>query len=202
MKEVKTPAEESVLYAIIGASSPQSAGTRRLTAKLAREGDDGRSTLLREAPCKPYLRAVRQDAPVFFRLSRAFYRRLKRVRRARIRPSEIEPYLLKRLGNEQKERVLLLLFNKHGLLCGSLMMENRSAVACDVDEKRLYRYAFLYRAASVMLAHNHPGDDPIPSAKDHHFTDQMRRGFSVFDIPLLGHYLVSGGKVVPVGPMP
>ena len=96
------------------------------------------------------------------------------------------------------ERVLLLLLDgKMGLLsmeelsCGSI-----SSVTVSI--RTIIERAIAHKAVCVVLAHNHPGGLAIPSGDDIHTTHQVAAALELTGIPLLEHFVVAGGRAVPL----
>lgn len=63
-----------------------------------------------------------------------------------------------------------------------------------VDTKRVFRRAFELGAAGLLLSHNHPSGDLMPSAADMRFTDRMRVACESVGIRLADHIIVSEGR--------
>jgi len=74
----------------------------------------------------------------------------------------------------------------HGLLDSSL-----------VHPREVFREAVRSATAAVVLAHNHPSGDPVPSAEDLRVTRQLVDAGRVIDIKVLDHVIV--GKVSTSG---
>jgi DNA repair protein RadC len=53
-------------------------------------------------------------------------------------------------------------------------------------------------ASSVIIAHNHPGGNLRPSEADMKVTQAIQMSLSCIGVPLLEHYLISGGKYIPL----
>lgn len=51
-------------------------------------------------------------------------------------------------------------------------------------------------AAAVILVHNHPSGDPIPSHEDVELTKKMIEAGKVMDITVLDHVIVGNGKYI------
>lgn len=63
--------------------------------------------------------------------------------------------------------------------------------ACLVHPREVFAPALLARAASVVVAHNHPSGDPEPSPEDLALTERLARVGSLLGIPLLDHVVVA-----------
>lgn len=106
-------------------------------------------------------------------------------------PSDTIP-ILKPLFDELtvEHFVAILLNTKHHVLavstisCGSL---NTSIV----HPRELFRVAMLQAGttASLIIAHNHPSNDPTPSQEDIALTKKLVEGGKLLDIPILDHII-------------
>jgi DNA repair protein RadC len=54
--------------------------------------------------------------------------------------------------------------------------------------------ALQYRAAAVILAHNHPSGVATPSAADRHITERLRDALALVDVRVLDHFVVGRGE--------
>ncbi len=62
--------------------------------------------------------------------------------------------------------------------------------AASIRVAEVFRVAILCNAASVIVAHNHPSGDPIPSPEDVQLTRILRQAGELLDIPLVDHIIV------------
>ena len=62
-----------------------------------------------------------------------------------------------------------------------------------IHPREVFRPAILERAAAVVLVHNHPSGDPMPSAEDRTVTRQMTEAGRTIGIPVLDHLIVADG---------
>jgi DNA repair protein RadC len=65
-----------------------------------------------------------------------------------------------------------------------------------VDPRQVFRVAVQCGANAVILAHNHPSDDPTPSPQDLDVTDRVARAGRMLGIPLVDHLVVARGDWV------
>lgn len=65
-----------------------------------------------------------------------------------------------------------------------------------VDPRQIYRFAVQLGASAVLLAHNHPSDDPTPSPQDLDVTARVARAGKVLGIPLIDHLVITRGRFV------
>ena len=60
-----------------------------------------------------------------------------------------------------------------------------------VKPREVFAEAVARRAAGVVLAHNHPSGDPLPSTEDHQFTKLMLQAARLLGIRVLDHVIVT-----------
>ncbi len=58
----------------------------------------------------------------------------------------------------------------------------------------MFREAIAERAAAVILVHNHPSGDPVPSADDRAITEQLVAAGRLLDIPVHDHVIIGRGR--------
>lgn len=63
--------------------------------------------------------------------------------------------------------------------------------SCAVDPRDVFRLALIHRAASVLVAHNHPSGDASPSAHDVALTRRLSHSGKLLGIPMLDHLIVA-----------
>ncbi len=94
-------------------------------------------------------------------------------------------------GDEKQEHFAALYLDtkgqilRHSLL--SLGTLNRSLI----HPRDVFRQAFESNAASVIFVHNHPSNDPSPSAEDLAVTRVLNEAAKIFQITVLDHVIVT-----------
>lgn len=63
-----------------------------------------------------------------------------------------------------------------------------------VDGKLIYKEAIARLASFVVLCHNHPSGNRLPSPQDNSVTLQIKNGLELLDIHLLDHVILTDGK--------
>ena len=58
----------------------------------------------------------------------------------------------------------------------------------------MLRAAIPEGAAAVILVHNHPSGDPVPSADDRSITEQLVAAGRLLDIPVHDHVIIGRGR--------
>jgi len=103
-------------------------------------------------------------------------------------------YLFSLLGTERNEVFYVLaLDSKNSVLAGEDVQRgsvNRTAVF----PRQVVEVVIRHRATAVILAHNHPGGDPTPSASDRQLTRKLKRILNDLDIHVHDHIIIGGPK--------
>ena len=96
------------------------------------------------------------------------------------------------------ERLYLLCFDdaKHLLSCDVIAEGLTNAVAVNIP--RMIEIALKYHAAWVVMAHNHPNGQALPSMDDISATKRAMDAFDSISVQLAEHFIVCGDKVVPI----
>lgn len=61
-----------------------------------------------------------------------------------------------------------------------------------VHPREVFKAAILANSHSILVAHNHPSDDLLPSKADTMMTDRMNKLCELMGIPLIDHVIVGG----------
>ena len=63
--------------------------------------------------------------------------------------------------------------------------------SCRIDKPRILREMLLCGSSSVIICHNHPGGDPLPSTDDLAQTSSLKDMLKVFEFTLMDHIIFS-----------
>lgn len=103
-------------------------------------------------------------------------------------------FLVPRFMDERDELALLLcLDSRKSLICCRVL--NRGVVnAVDITVRRLVELALKNKAASLVLAHNHPEGIALPSREDEAFTRKAAEALRLMGMELVDHIIVAGDR--------
>lgn len=105
-------------------------------------------------------------------------------------PEAVAEYLKKRIGREKKEHfIMLYLDTRNKLIVDSVSIGTLNANL--VHPREVFRNAIQASAAQIIVAHNHPSDDPEPSPEDVALTRRLDDTAKIIDIELLDHIIVA-----------
>jgi DNA repair protein RadC len=98
-----------------------------------------------------------------------------------------------------REAFWVLLLDGKNKLIGINVVALGSLTACVVHPREVFKPAILGNAASVVLVHNHPSQEPEPSEDDVALTRRLREAGSLLGIKVLDHVIVTGeGRYQPL----
>ena len=103
----------------------------------------------------------------------------------------IRTYLQSRFVGETCECVYLLLFSSGGHMQGCVKVTSGTALQVKLDERAILETAFRTGAASVILAHNHPGGVAAPSTEDIATTKALVQMLARCGVRMLDHVIVT-----------
>ncbi len=103
-------------------------------------------------------------------------------------------YLSARLGTERTEKFCVLALNSKNDLIEMEEIQRGSVNRTAVFPRLVVEAGLKHRATAVILAHNHPGGDPKPSAADQQLTRKLKRILNDLDIVVHDHIIIAGPK--------
>ncbi len=90
---------------------------------------------------------------------------------------------------KQEEFVVLLLDSKNHLFKKERVTK-RTVNASLVTPREVFAFAVRQHATGIIVAHNHPSGDPMPSQADKAVTKELIESGKVLNIPLLDHIII------------
>jgi DNA repair protein RadC len=93
----------------------------------------------------------------------------------------------------QESFFAVLLDSRHRLLA-LRVVSTGSLQAAPVHPRDVFGPAVRASAAAVVVAHNHPSGDPLPSVEDRQVTERLRRAGELIGIELLDHVVVGAER--------
>jgi len=105
-------------------------------------------------------------------------------------PEAVSEYLQKFIGLEEKEHFVMLYLNaRNNLIVDKVSIGTLNASL--VHPREVFKNAIKANAAQIIIAHNHPSDDPEPSPEDIALTRRLDEAAKIIDIKLLDHVIVT-----------
>lgn len=109
-------------------------------------------------------------------------------------PQNTRSFLQHHLATRSREVFCCLFLDvQHRLLrCDDLFFGTLDGAA--VYPREVVVRALQYRAAAVILAHNHPSGVAAPSAADRRITDRLRDALALVDVRVIDHLVIGRGE--------
>ena len=92
---------------------------------------------------------------------------------------------------ELREEFKAILLNRANKVIGVVNVSIGDQTSCVCDLPLILSLACTCRAAGVILAQNHPSDNPEPSNADKNITDRMKNALKFVNIELLDHLILT-----------
>ena len=109
-------------------------------------------------------------------------------------PADIVQYYLPKLGNLKKEIFTIILVDSGNRVICDVTISQGTLNASIVHPREVFKAAVDHLAAGVILLHNHPSGEPLPSKEDKHITAQLVKAGDVMGIPILDHIILAGDQ--------
>lgn len=81
--------------------------------------------------------------------------------------------------------------DNHNRILGSKVLFVGTINESKVYPRELFRHALLNGAANVILVHNHPSGDPIPSMQDIALTDRLIAAGKIMGVRVIDHLIIT-----------
>ncbi|NPA36157.1 MAG: DNA repair protein RadC [Chlorobi bacterium] len=95
------------------------------------------------------------------------------------------------LGDIVHEEFWVLLLNRSNLVIGKFKVSQGGVSGTVIDVRLILKPAIENLASSIILCHNHPSGNSLPSDADEKITDKIASSADLMDIKLLDHIIVT-----------
>ena len=109
-------------------------------------------------------------------------------------PASVADYYMERFRHESVEYIMLLLFDSGLHLIEEHILSKGTVNASLVSPREVFIHALQTQAAGIMLLHNHPGGNPLPSENDIRATKRIGQIGILTDIPLYDHIIIGDNQ--------
>ena len=103
---------------------------------------------------------------------------------------DLAGYLMPRYGGGAVERFGVVLLDQRRRVLRSVILSTGTAEASICHPRDVFRAAVLASASSVVVFHNHPSGDPMPSAADRVVTRQLVDAGELMSIDVIDHIIL------------
>ena len=95
-------------------------------------------------------------------------------------------------GLDHEELHIMMLDTRGGLI-GEEMLTSGTVNRTLIDPRDIFIRALKDNAAGIIMVHNHPSGDPVPSRDDIDATIRVRDAGRLIGIALIDHIIIGGG---------
>ena len=109
-------------------------------------------------------------------------------------PMDALPVVRSLIDDAETERlVVVVLDTKNQPIAGEVVyIGNLAGSSVRVGE--VFRLAVRMNGAAIIVAHNHPSGDPVPSTPDIQITSEFAQAGRLLDIEVLDHFIIGEGE--------
>ena len=125
--------------------------------------------------------------------------RINQITKERIRiltPVDVCKLLMDELKHEITEKVVILTTDTQGYLIKREVVAIGKNNTVYLDPKVVFKTAINYTASNVIIVHNHPSGEPIPSQEDISYTKNLELIGKELEISLVDHIIIGNDKYV------
>lgn len=101
-----------------------------------------------------------------------------------------------RLADLQHEEFWIVLLRRSNRVLAEMCISRGGLTGTVVDPKLVFGRALAMRAAALVLVHNHPSGNAMPSESDRALTLNLCRAGEFLDLPVLDQVIVAGDSFV------
>jgi DNA repair protein RadC len=109
---------------------------------------------------------------------------------------DVDEYLRFHFGLRPDEYVAALFMDTANHVRGTEIIAEGTVNQCVIYPRQVFEKALARRAASVIIAHNHPGGTSTPSPADWNITKRLHEIGKLLEVPLLDHIIIVQDKVI------
>lgn len=108
--------------------------------------------------------------------------------------SDAASIFLSMLSDLSHEEFWVLLLNRNNLVIDKVMASSGGLSGTVIDVRLILKMALDKLACSIILCHNHPSGNLLPSEADKDITRKIKEAGKHMDIPVLDHLIIGNGS--------
>lgn len=109
---------------------------------------------------------------------------------------QVAAYFMEKLRHRETECVILVCLDAKGQMICERKLSEGSVNMSLISPREIFLAALESRAVNILLVHNHPSGDPMPSNADIGLTGNVREAGNQMGIPLLDHIIIGDNRYV------
>ena len=103
---------------------------------------------------------------------------------------------MEQLRHEEQEVILCMMLDGKNHLMGEYYLSKGTANAALITPREVFVEALRRHAVNIILVHNHPSGDPVPSPCDEEVTERIYKAGELLGIHLLDHIVIGDHRYV------
>jgi DNA repair protein RadC len=111
---------------------------------------------------------------------------------------ELAKYLKAAMGYLDKEQLRVLFLNNSNALIKDEILQEGTINQTQIYPREIVKRALELSASSIIMAHNHPSGDLMPSEADINITKKIKKVCETIDIHLLEHMIITKNGYTPI----
>ncbi len=136
-----------------------------------------------------------QDWNMVSEVELVYKSKVKPSQRLQIKKSSDVQELLRQIWDENKielvEQFKVILLNRNNRVLGFFEASSGGVSGTVADPKLIFMAALKMNACALIIAHNHPSGNKLPSEADKSLTLKIKEGAKLLDMSLLDHIIVT-----------
>ncbi|MCR5735318.1 MAG: DNA repair protein RadC [Lachnospiraceae bacterium] len=105
-------------------------------------------------------------------------------------PGRIAAMFMDEMCYLEHEEVRLVCLNGASRYITDIVLTKGTVNRSLISTREIFENALSHRAVGIVLLHNHPGGDPMPSENDILVTEKVKRAGELMDIKLVDHLII------------
>ena len=107
-------------------------------------------------------------------------------------------YFVSRFVGVTNERIMCAMLDNSCRIISTEILSEGGVTSADLPFRTVTEAAIKARAAYIVLAHNHPRGEPLPSFEDYEVTQRLARHLAQIDVRLADHFIVAGRRYTSI----
>lgn len=111
-------------------------------------------------------------------------------------PEDVVGFYHVQLKHQQRECLVLIVLDSKNRIVTDEILSLGSLNASIADPREIFATALKKNGASIILLHNHPSGDPMPSKEDIVTTERIKKAGCLLGIPLIDHIILGQNSYI------
>lgn len=108
--------------------------------------------------------------------------------------TKLGSYLVNYFVGQTRERLVAVFLTSKMEMIDVAVISNGTVISSDSSARKIAEIGFSKNASFIVLAHNHPGGEAVPSKEDISLTNEYAMLFHKLGMPLIDHFVIAGSS--------